>query len=95
MARSLSRELGIRGITVNTVCPGWTETDMAMLNLDRMAELEGRDSQMLLQEQISIQSIKSLMKPDDVAGVYVFLASESAGSITGQAINVDRGEFLA
>lgn len=95
MARSLSRELGILGITVNTVCPGWTETDMAMLNLDRMAELEGRDPQMLLQEQISIQSIKSLMKPDDVAGVYVFLASESAGSITGQAINVDRGEFLA
>ena len=94
MARSLSRELGPRGITVNTVCPGWTETDMAMLNLGRMAELEEREPQDLLKEQLSVQSIKSLMKPEDIAGIYVFLASEHAASITGQAINVDRGELL-
>ena len=49
----------------------------------------------MLKEQISIQSIKSLMKPDDIAGIYVFLASDLAASITGQAINVDRGELLA
>ena len=72
MARSLSRELGPRGITVNTVCPGWTETDIAMLNLDRMAELEEREPQDLLKEQLSVQSIKSLMKPEDIAGIYVF-----------------------
>ncbi len=95
MMRSLSRELGAKDITVNAVCPGWTETDMAMLNLNRMAELEKKDPESLLKEQISIQSIKSLMKPDDIAGIYLFLASDLAASITGQAINVDRGELLA
>ena len=44
MMRSLSRELGSKDITVNAVCPGWTETEMAMLNLNRMAELEGEGS---------------------------------------------------
>jgi 3-hydroxybutyrate dehydrogenase len=68
---------------------------MAMFNLDRMAKLEGKDPQALLREQISIQSIKSLMKPEDIAGIYVFLASAHAASITGQAISVDRGELLA
>ena len=95
MMRSLSRELGSRDITVNAVCPGWTETDMAMFNLDRMAELEGKERDSLLKEQISVQSIESLMKPRDIAGIYVFLASDLAASITGQAISVDRGELLA
>ena len=95
MMRSLSRELGESGITVNVVCPGWTETEMAMMNLRRMAELEGKDPQDLLREQVSVQSIKKVLQPDDVAGIYVFLASDHAGSITGQAINVDHGEFLA
>ena len=95
MMRSLSRELGSRDITVNVVCPGWTETDMAMFNLDRMAELEGKDRDSLLKEQISVQSIESLMKPEDIAGIYLFLASDLAASITGQAISVDRGELLA
>ena len=95
MMRSLSRELGSRDIAVNVVCPGWTETDMAMFNLDRMAELEGKDPKSLLKEQISVQSMKSLMKPEDIAGIYVFLASELAASITGQVISVDRGELLA
>jgi NAD(P)-dependent dehydrogenase (short-subunit alcohol dehydrogenase family) len=95
MMRSLSRELGESGITVNVVCPGWTETEMAMMNLRRMAELEGRDPQDLLREQLSGQSIKKMLQPDDVAGIYVFLASDHAASITGQAINVDHGEFLA
>lgn len=95
MMRSLSRELGGRGITVNAVCPGWTETEMTMLNLRRMAELQNREPQELLEEQISLQSIRKLMQPDDIAGLYVFLASPHAVSITGQAINVDRGELLA
>ncbi|MDZ4735195.1 MAG: SDR family oxidoreductase [Rhodospirillaceae bacterium] len=95
MMRSLSRELGDSGITVNVVCPGWTETEMAMMNLRRMAELEGRDPDDLLRQQLAGQSIKKLLQPDDLAGIYVFLASDHAASITGQAINVDHGEFLA
>jgi 3-hydroxybutyrate dehydrogenase len=95
MMRSLSRELGDHGITVNAVCPGWTETEMAMLNLHRMATLQGRDPQDLLREQLATQSIKRLLQPEDLAGIYVFLASGHAASITGQAIDVDHGEFLA
>lgn len=95
MMRSLALELGDRGITVNAVCPGWTETEAAMLNVRRMAEMQGREVAELVREQVATQAIKRLLQPDDLAGIYVFLASDHAASITGQAINVDHGEFLA
>ena len=95
MMRSLALELGDKGITVNAVCPGWTETEAAMLNVRRMAEMHGRTPEELVREQVATQAIKRLLQPEDLAGIYVFLASDQAASITGQAINVDHGEFLA
>ena len=95
MMRSLALELGDKGITVNAVCPGWTETEAAMLNVRHMAAMQGRTPEDLVREQLATQAIKRLLQPEDLAGIYVFLASDQAASITGQAINVDHGEFLA
>lgn len=92
--RSLAKELGPRGITVNAVCPGWVKTDAAMNSLRHMAEEEGRPEAELLDEILSAQSLSGLMEPDDMIGAYLFLASDAAANITGQTLNVDRGELM-
>ncbi len=95
LVRSLSRELGPRGIRVNAVCPGWVETEAAMASLRWMADRSGRSEAVLLAEIGAAQALPGLMRPADVASLYLFLASEAAANITGQAIHVDRGEVQA
>ena len=92
--RALANELGPRGITVNAVCPGWVRTDAAMRSLSIMASNESRSEEDCLNDILSAQAIEGLMEPDDVASTYLFLASDKACNITGQALNVDRGELL-
>ena len=95
MTRTWAKELGLRAITVNAVCPGWVKTDAAMRSLHVMAEKTGKQPDALLEEIVAAQAIGGLMEPADVAGLYLFLASDAAANITGQAINVDRGEVPA
>jgi 3-hydroxybutyrate dehydrogenase len=93
--RALAEELGPRGIAVNAVCPGWVRTDASMLSLAKIARREGRDEQACLDEIMSAQAFAGLMEPDDVASTFLFLASDQAANITGQTLNVDRGELMA
>jgi len=92
--RSMAQELGPKGINVNAVCPGWVKTDAAMNSLKHMALEEGRSEDELLNEILSAQAISGLMEPDDMIGAYLFLASDAATNITGQSLNVDRGELM-
>jgi 3-hydroxybutyrate dehydrogenase len=93
--RALADELGPQGIAVNAVCPGWVRTDASMRSLTEIARREERDEQACLDEIISTQAFAGLMEPDDVASTYLFLASDQAANITGQTLNVDRGELMA
>lgn len=93
--RALAEELGPRGIAVNAVCPGWVRTDASMRSLAEIARREGRDEQVCLDEIMSTQAFAGLMEPDDVASTFLFLASDQAANITGQTLNVDRGELMA
>lgn len=78
--RSLAREVGSRGITVNTVAPGFIETDMTQ------AMDEAQRSH--LASQIPLQKLGS---PEDIAAAVVFLASPGAAYITGETLNVNGG----
>ncbi|MDH5556544.1 MAG: SDR family oxidoreductase, partial [Alphaproteobacteria bacterium] len=93
--RSLSKELGPKGITVNAVCPGWVRTDASMRTLKLTAEKEGWSETDMESEIVAAQSLAGLMEPEDMAGTYLFLASDAAANITGQAINADRGEVMS
>jgi 3-hydroxybutyrate dehydrogenase len=88
-----AKELGPRGIRVNAVCPGWVKTDASMLSLKRMSEASGRGETDLLADITGAQILPGLMQPDDIAGPYLFLASDLAANITGQSLGIDRGEF--
>lgn len=95
LMRTWARELGPRGICVNAVCPGWVKTDPAMQSLRALAKESGQSESTLLDEIIAAQAIGGLMEPTDMADTYLFLASSGGANITGQAINVDRGEVMS
>lgn len=92
LTKTWARELGRRGIRVNAVCPGWVRTEASMRSLGRMAEQEAVGEDTLLERIVGAQALPGLMEPADVAGVYLFLASDLAANITGQSLGVDRGE---
>jgi 3-oxoacyl-[acyl-carrier protein] reductase len=80
LARSLAAEVASRSITVNVVVPGLVETDM-------LAEL-GEERTMAFASQVPLGRIA---RPDEIAGVIGFLASEDAGYMTGAVVPVDGG----
>jgi len=95
LMRTWAQELGPRGICVNAICPGWVRTGPAMSSLGDLARTQGTSQESLLAEIMSAQAIDGLMTPEDMAETFMFLASEGGRNITGQAINVDRGEVMS
>jgi 3-hydroxybutyrate dehydrogenase len=95
LARTWARELGPRRICVNAVCPGWVKTAPAMQSLRALAQDSGRSEADIEREIMAAQAIDGLMEPPDMADIYLFLASSGGANITGQAINVDRGEVMS
>jgi 3-hydroxybutyrate dehydrogenase len=95
LTRALAWELGPRGIRVNAVCPGWIRTDAAMASLRSMAQTEGRSEDDVEHEILSRQALPGMLSPADIAGVYLFLASNDARSMTGQSLVASNGEVMA
>ena len=93
LTKTWAKELGPRGITVNAVCPGWVRTEASLRSLHAMAARTGIAPEALLEEIVAAQILPGFMDPEDVAGTYLFLASDLAGNITGQSLGVDRGEY--
>lgn len=93
--RAMAKELGPKGIRVNAVCPGWVRTEAAMLSLANMSQRTGRSEADLLAEIVGAQVLPGLLEPDDMAPLYLFLASDGARDMTGQALMLDRGEVMA
>ncbi|MDU4659542.1 MAG: SDR family oxidoreductase, partial [Clostridium butyricum] len=83
MTKSLAKEVGSRGINVNAIAPGFIETDMTDVLGDKYKDE--------IKKNIPL---KKLGKPEDVANVVAFLASENSDYITGQVIHVDGGMLM-
>lgn len=91
LTRSAALEVATNGVTVNAICPGPIRTAMLTRLLQYRADLQG----ITLEEvERSVNPMKRLLEPEEVAEMAVYLASEAAGSVTGQALNIDGGNVM-
>ena len=89
-SKTLAREVARKGITVNVVCPGPTDTPILRGFLG-----EGEAGQKVYDALVRAIPMKRVGQPDDIPGIVAFLASEEAGFITGQVISVSGGLTMA
>ena len=89
--QSLAREVGEHGIRVNAVCPGYVRTSMQDREVIWEGKLRGMSPEAVREQYIAETPLGRLEEPEDVAAIVVFLASDLAGFLTGEAINASGG----
>jgi NAD(P)-dependent dehydrogenase (short-subunit alcohol dehydrogenase family) len=94
LTRTFALELAPRRITVNAMCPGWVETDMARDGYQRIAEIVGSTEEKGREIAAKMAPLRRIVEPDEVAGLASYLASDDARSMTGQAIVLDGGQVM-
>lgn len=92
LTRALAVEFATSGITFNAVCPGYTETDMLSRSIENIVEKTGRSREEAVAELVRFNPQGRFIQPQEVARTVVWLCSEDARSINGQAISVSGGE---
>ena len=92
--RSAALEVAASGVTINAICPGYVRTDLAQQTMGARAKMFGLDADGYLDKLENDIPRKALTTPDEVASAVVYLASPSAGAITGQTLNVCGGTAL-
>jgi ketoreductase len=92
--RALAMELAERGITVNALCPGWVATDMAWQGIRESAAARGMSSEAFREQAMAGVPIGRMIEPGEVAELSLYLASDAAAGITGQAINLCGGQTM-
>ncbi|WP_373696677.1 SDR family NAD(P)-dependent oxidoreductase [Microvirga yunnanensis] len=91
--RALALETATSGVTVNAVCPGFTDTDLVAESLERIMAKTGRTREQALSDFVKHNPQQRLIEPSEVADAVVWLCGEGARSVTGQAIVVAGGEI--
>lgn len=93
LTRALALEVAQSGVTINAVCPGYSDTDLVCGALERLQEKTGRERSDLLGEFTRHNPLGRLIRPEEVADTVVWIAGAGASAITGQAIAVAGGEI--
>ncbi len=92
LTRALAQEVATRGVTVNAVCPGFTETDIVAESVARIVARTGRSEAEARDELMKHNPQRRMVQPAEVAQAVLMLCAPSASAINGQAIAVDGGE---
>jgi NAD(P)-dependent dehydrogenase (short-subunit alcohol dehydrogenase family) len=92
--RALALEVVGRGITVNSICPGWVDTEMATQGISETAAFQGITAEEFRAQAVAAIPIKRFLEADEVAELACYLASDLAKGITGQAINICGGQTM-
>ena len=93
LTRALAAETATRGVTVNAVCPGYTDTELVRESIERVAAKTGRARSDVLAEYQKDAPIGRLIQPEEVAAAVLYLCSPQAAAVTGTTIAVAGGEM--
>lgn len=94
LTRALALEVARKGVTVNAVCPGYTDTDIVARAVEQIASKTQRSAEAAREALASANPQGRLVQPDEVAQAVLWLCRRESSSITGQAIAVAGGEVM-
>ena len=94
LTRSLALEVATRGITVNAVCPGYTETDLLRASVSNVVNKTGRSADEARAEFASHNPQGRIVQAEEVADAVAWLCSAGAAAVNGQSISVSGGEVM-
>jgi len=92
--RALALEVVSRGITVNAMCPGWVDTEMANLGINETAKLQGITPEEFKAQAVAAVPIRRFLEAEEIAELVAYVASDAARGITGQAMNICGGQTM-
>lgn len=93
LVKSLALETARSGVTVNAVCPGYADTDMATASIDNVAAKTGKSREDALAAMIKDNPQGRLIAPEEVAAAVLYLCGPGSDAVTGQSLMVNGGEF--
>jgi len=93
-AKAAALELAPRRITVNTICPGWVETELAREVMEEIAENAGMSYDAFRRDALARVPLGQMIQPEEVASLVHFLVSSAGANITGQAYNICGGQVM-
>lgn len=94
LAKCVALELAPRQIRVNSVCPGWVDTEMSRADAANSAKAAGISVEEFHRNAISGIPLGRMVTPEEVADLIEFLCSDKSSAITGQSYNISGGEFF-
>lgn len=92
LTKAMALEVARDGITVNAICPGFTETPLLRDSITNIMEKTGRDEASARASLVASNPQGRFIQPEEIAATTLWLCAKSSGSITGQAISVSGGE---
>lgn len=92
LMRALSAELVKTGVTVNAICPGFTETELLSDSIGRIVEKTGRSEEDARASLVSSNPQQRFIQPEEIAAAVLYLCGDAARSVTGQTLSVSGGE---
>lgn len=94
LTKALALETATLGITVNAICPGYTDTDMIRDGVANIVSKTGRSEEDALKTFTDTNPQQRLIQPAEVAAAVLWLCAETSASITGQSISLSGGEVM-
>lgn len=91
LMRALSQDLADQGITVNAICPGWVRTEMGSRSMQTIARHYQLEPELFTEAELAAIPIQRWIEPEEIAATVLYLASDAAAALTGQALEISGG----